>query len=567
MIGSNVSIFRKGLVLVCLPIGLQLVVLICLLRLQFTADDADRWAVHTKEVIAAAEGSYRVVMEAVAQVRGAIITNNADFTPDLAVASNNALPSIEKLHTLVADNPAQVKRVEAFRNTAQTILDRVHEERERVRSGKSEDAAAMVTRLTAQKNTETLHELLATILSEEQKLDVDRIARVAAIRRQGYWFAGITAVVTVLVAALVLYLFVRNVAQRLALLARNAASLAERRPLAALVEGTDEIGVVDRAFHRAAERLAEADVAESQHREELERRAAELADANAQLARSNGDLRFKTQEIETFVYSVSHDLRSPLVNLQGFSKELARTCEELRSEAAAADVPKQNRDRMLELIDGDIIESVRFIQTAVSRSGNIIDSLLRLSRAGRLDYKHVRVDPDVIVQRVIDAMQSVIREKGAELAALPLPSAEADPTAVEQIFGNLIGNAVNYLNPNRKGRIEIGGQSLPDVNPGGGRQMVRYYVKDNGLGIPEAYLPKMFVAFQRLHGQVARGEGIGLAMVRRMVDRLGGEIWVESKEDVGSTFFFTLPAAEAGEDSDIPAAASGAYSNLFIAKD
>ena len=552
VVGSNISIFRKGLLLVCLPIGLQLIILIFSLRLQVSSDEASHWALHTKETIATAEESYRLVSETVAQIRGAIITKNPDFTPDLAVAEIKVLPAIDRLQTMVADNPSQAQRAKEFREIAVRVLDRVTEERDLVRSGRSAEAAGLVGTLMAEHGVEQLHETLSGILNEEQQLDHARLERVESVRRQEYWFVGIAVVATVGLAAVVLSWFTRNVAMRLEMLATNARNLANRKPLVAHVAGKDEIAAVDDAFHAAAGRLAEAEATEKQHRAELEMRAAELANTNAELGRSNNDLRFKTQEIETFVYSVSHDLRSPLVNLQGFSRELARSCEELRGQADDPFMPGETKRRMLDLIDSDILDSVRFIQTAVTRSSNIIDALLRLSRAGRIDYKHVPVDVAAVVTRVVEAMQSSIRDKNATVIVHGLPDAVADATAVEQIFGNLVGNAVNYLNPNRPGRIEIG--SLP---PDDG-DTVKYYVRDNGLGIPAAYLPKMFVAFQRLHGQIAPGEGIGLAMVRRMVDRLGGKIWVESKEGEGSTFYVTLPAATAGSAKSSVPVSSGA---------
>ena len=116
-----------------------------------------------------------------------------------------------------------------------------------------------------------------------------------------------------------------------------------------------------------------------------------------------------------------------------------------------------------------------------------------------------------------------------------------DPTALEQVFANLIGNAVNYLDPPREGRIEIGTTPAPP----GVHSLRIFYVRDNGLGIPAVALPRLFNAFQRLHGNVAAGEGIGLALVRRVVERHGGRVWAESREGVGTTFYLSLPEAEA----------------------
>lgn len=554
MPGSNLTIFRKGLLLVGVLLVFQLLLLVFLLRLQTEANNADRWAIHTKDVMAQTEEAYRLITEDVSQIRGVVVTGNPDFAPQLSYAADRVMAAFDRLENSVSDNPVELARVRSFRSDAAALLQWIADERELVSAGKSHEAVQGVLDLGRRGAIEKLHDHLQAILREEQRLDRERMDQVAAARRQGYWFIGVAAVITVGLAGLALWLFTRGVASRLATLAENAARLAERKPLAATVGGQDEIGRVDRAFRGAAIRLAEADIAEQRHRAELERRAAELSVANSDLAKANEDLRYKTQENETFVYSVSHDLRSPLVNLQGFSRELAQACKELRSAADEPGIPEQKRRQMLDLIDGDMLESVRFIQTAVSRSGNIIDALLRLSRAGRVEYKRQEVDVRSIVDRVVDAMQVTVRQKNAQVIVNDLPEADSDPTAVEQIFANLLGNAVNYLDHNRPGMIEVGAVAMPD---GDGRT-VRYYVRDNGLGIPAAYLSKMFVAFQRLHGTVAPGEGVGLALVRRITERLGGTISVDSTENVGTTFYVTLPAARRDAACPAPMTPAGA---------
>lgn len=547
MPASNFSIFHKGLLLVGVLLTFQLLLLAFLFRLQAQANEADRWALHTKEVMAQTEEAYRLLTEDVSQIRGMVVTGEAGFAPDMAHAADHVMTAFDRLESSVSDNSQQVARIQAFRADAAAMLRWIAEERQLVISGKQSEAVQGVSLLARQGAMEKVHDHLTAILQEEQRLDRQRMDRVAAARRQGYWFIGVAVVITVGLAAMALWLFTRGVASRLSVLAENAGHLAERQPLLGSVEGNDEIGKVDRAFRAAAERLAEADRAEQRHRAELEKRAAELSVANSDLAKANDDLRFKTQENETFVYSVSHDLRSPLVNLQGFSKELAHACQELRSAAEGPDVPEEKRKSMLDLIDGDILESIRFIQTAVSRSGNIIEALLRLSRAGRVEYKRQPVDVRAVVARVVQAMQLSVRQKNAQIIVNELLPAESDSTAVEQIFGNLLGNAINYLDHSRPGRIEVGMAPLADADG----KTVRYYVRDNGLGVPSAYLSKMFVAFQRLHGSIAPGEGVGLALVRRIVDRLGGSITVESTEGVGTTFFVTLPAART-EKADNP---------------
>jgi signal transduction histidine kinase len=241
-----------------------------------------------------------------------------------------------------------------------------------------------------------------------------------------------------------------------------------------------------------------------------------------------------------FIYSVSHDLRAPLVNLQGFSKELIRACDELRAAVRESSLAAATRQRIERVIDEDIGEALHYLQTAVLRASHIIDALLQLSRVGRVEYRRQRVEVHDIVQRVIDAMQGSIRARRAQVRVDELPAVWGDPTALEQVFANLVGNAVNYLDPARDGRIEIG----TTIAPPGVKSLRIFYVRDNGQGIPEVALPRLFNAFQRLHGNSTAGEGIGLALVRRVVERHGGRVWAESKEGVGTTFYLSLPEAD-----------------------
>jgi signal transduction histidine kinase len=261
---------------------------------------------------------------------------------------------------------------------------------------------------------------------------------------------------------------------------------------------------------------------------ELERRVIERT---AELAQVNRKLEQQTQENEMLVYSVSHDLRSPLVNLQGFSSELAEACREVRAVLDADNVPPDARHEGLELLDTRVSESIRFIQTAVMRLSTIIDALLRLSRAGRVEIQWQEVNAHELAARVIDSMRHTADERDATITLRQLPPIWGDPTAVESVLANLIGNALLYLDPARKGATVLR----------------TYYVKDNGLGIAKEHQARLFRAFQRLHPTVARGEGIGLAILRRSVERHGGRIWVESTVGVGSTFFVTLPALESAD--------------------
>ena len=195
-------------------------------------------------------------------------------------------------------------------------------------------------------------------------------------------------------------------------------------------------------------------------------------------------------------------------------------------------------ERGLALVDGNIAESLRFILSGVTRLSTIINALLRLSRAGRVEYQWQNVDVSAIVQRVAASLHATADNRCARIQVDALPLIWGDPTALEQLFANLIGNALNYLAPQRSGLVEVGcARGVPVTKDG----FLTYYVRDNGLGISEAYVHKVFQAFQRLHPTVAEGEGMGLVIVQRLVERHCGTIWVESKAGVGSTFYVALP--------------------------
>lgn len=290
------------------------------------------------------------------------------------------------------------------------------------------------------------------------------------------------------------------------------------------------------AFQDVTDRnLAEAEV--RRLNAELEDRVRERT---AELEAVNRELVHKNAENEMFVYSVSHDLRSPLVNLQGFSKELEKGARQLAGILSEEGVPADVRDRGRGLLDGKMATSVGFIQTAVLRLSGIIDALLRLSRVGRVEYQWEAIDVGRVVARVVDAAHGTVAERGATVRVAELPAAWGDRTAIEQVFANLVGNALTYLDPSRPGLIEVA--ALPLDEPAGFRT---YTVRDNGLGIADGHRQKIFQAFQRAHPGVGSGEGLGLAIVARVAERHHGRVWAESTPGAGSCFFVSLPVPPA----------------------
>ncbi|WP_168793428.1 sensor histidine kinase [Paraburkholderia aromaticivorans] len=523
----------KGLLLIAIPALFELALLSGLVKAQSDATQAERWAIHSQDVLRQTTAILDPVLGESVALRGAVLANDARFTTPVSVWMD-VDRRIDQLAELVADNPAQVERVvqvrqavQAYRQWSDRIQDMLH-------SGRRRDVLARFRDLAPSDVLDRFRQQLAAFQAEERRLDTLRSNAADAARERQQTLVVAAVFGSLLFVALAVWLFTRGVRGRLAVLADNAGRLAGNEPLAPIGPGRDEIARLDLTLHETSRRLLEAERIQARFRADLARRTGELA-------RINETLRQQTQENEMFIYSVSHDLRAPLVNLQGFSKELIRSCDELRAAVRESSLAAETRQRIERVVDEDIGEALHYLQTAVLRASHIIDALLRLSRVGRVEYRQQKVEVRDIVPRVIDAMQGSIRARRALVRVDELPAVWGDPTALEQVFANLIGNAVNYLDPSREGRIEIGTTPAPP----GVHSLRIFYVRDNGLGIPAVALPRLFNAFQRLHGNVAAGEGIGLALVRRVVERHGGRVWAESKEGVGTTFYLSLPEAEA----------------------
>jgi PAS domain S-box-containing protein len=271
--------------------------------------------------------------------------------------------------------------------------------------------------------------------------------------------------------------------------------------------------------------------------EEMERLKADLEirveERTKQLESTVVELRHKNEEVEAFVYIVSHDLRAPLVNLMGFARELQADCARLKTLVEPCVLSEVQRAEVSGILNSDLPSSVHFISQSSVKFERLIDSLLMLSRHGRQIYRIVDLNVGEVVAEAVATFRQQITEAGATVDVGYLPSVKGDLTSLGQVFSNLIGNSLKYRSPDRPLKLEIGGR----VEDG----TVNYWVRDNGLGIPETGKARLFQVFQRFHPQQAQGEGMGLAIAHRIVERHGGRIWAESREGEGTTFRFSLP--------------------------
>jgi signal transduction histidine kinase len=297
------------------------------------------------------------------------------------------------------------------------------------------------------------------------------------------------------------------------------------------------VGVIIVGVNRYVSRMREAGAAlKSAHDELAARRPileAAVAARTAELSRAN-------DELQRFAYIVSHDLRAPLLNIIGFTSELDHATRRLNdyvtktmAEGGAA-VPEDVRLASEE----DLPEAIGFIRTSTTKMDRLINAILKLSREGRRLLTPELLDMNALVAELAGSLQHQVEEAGAEVRIGRLPSLTCDRTAMDQVFSNLLENALKYTAAGRPPVIEVAGRTHLD---GAGRRVASYTVSDNGRGIAERDMERIFELFRRAGVQDRPGEGIGLAHVRALVRRLGGDISCSSTPDVGTIFTLTLP--------------------------
>ncbi len=238
--------------------------------------------------------------------------------------------------------------------------------------------------------------------------------------------------------------------------------------------------------------------------EELEQRVKERT----------AELEFAKGEMESFSYSVSHDLKAPVRTIEGFSRMLMA----------------EHADKL----DAEVLQILQVITTNTDRMRHLIDDLLALSRLGRQTIKKSDVNLGNVTGQVFERLKSQEPGRNLQLMVNDLPTAYADYSLLYQVMMNLLGNAIKYTRDRGTALIEVGGRIE-------GNEKI-FYVKDNGAGFDERFADKLFGPFQRLHLCAEyEGTGVGLAIVKRIIQRHGGRVWGEGKVNEGATFYFTLP--------------------------
>jgi light-regulated signal transduction histidine kinase (bacteriophytochrome) len=227
------------------------------------------------------------------------------------------------------------------------------------------------------------------------------------------------------------------------------------------------------------------------------------------------ELRRSNDELQRFAYVASHDLQEPLRTVASYVQLLAR--------------------RYRDQLGGDAAEFIDFAVSGVTRMQRLIEDLLAFSRVGTRGGAFEPVDMGLVLRAARDSLGAAIEESGASITQDPLPHVLGDPGQLEQMMTNLLGNALKFR-----------GDQPPRVHVGA-RRDGRFWelnISDNGIGIDPQYFERIFVIFQRLHARDEYpGTGVGLAICRKVVERHGGKMWVESSPGAGATFFLTLPAA------------------------
>lgn len=469
-----------------LVIGLALVIMAGLLAARVATLNRlhNERVAHALEILAESERLLVLVTHATSTQRGRALTGAPEFAQAHAETIGQIEPSMERLMSLTRDNAAQQARLLEIRGLLRARLREMRLTDDQLDAGDFEGARRRV--LLARDQMNELRAALAAFKAAETELLMRRRERAdrSAERLVGLIAAGL-GLAALLVAGAI-------------------------RALRARADALAQVNEEVRALNQGLEdRVAE--------------RTARLAEAN--------------EEIQRFAYIVSHDLRSPLVNVMGFTAELEAAQAEAAGLLAAArrDAPALATPARSEAIERDMPEAIGFIRAATQRMDRLIKAILRMSRDGRRPLQPEPLALGEVAGALAQGLRSQADAVGGRIEVGPLPAIVSDRLAVEQMLGNLLENALKYGRPGVPPEVRVSGERIGAA--------VRLRVADNGRGVAPEDRERIFELFRRAGRQDQPGEGIGLATVRSLARRLGGTIAIEDAPGGGSVFTLTLPAA------------------------
>ncbi len=483
----NLPIRYKCFVMASLPVACLVFEIGWQIRLLSGLTDAQQWMTHTQEVELTAADLQRLLLQIESNDRGYGLSGSEEFVLPLQQQEGQVPAIAEKLSRLVQDNPLQRSRARNLQELAAVKVSFARGVTDFFSSqpGVIRTPAMRLRLLESKARMDELMELSHVFVAEEERLREERLQKVRQqqeLSRRVLVFTIFTGIGT---GILTILIFSWSVSDRLSVLQDDSAHLARGEIIPAPLPGDDEVSNLAWALHAASHKIHD----QMQGLEALNR------------------------DLESFSYSVSHDLRAPLRHIHGFSKILQEDFGSVLPEEA---------NRYLSRI-----------ATGVERMGQLIDDLLNFSRVGRREIERKPVPLRPIVDDVIHQLSELSTERQVEWRLNPLPTVQADPALIKQIFANLLGNAAKFSRTREHPRVEVGAQSS--------EQGPAIYVRDNGVGFDMKFADKLFGVFQRLHrSEDFEGTGVGLATVARIVHKHGGAVWADSSPDQGATFFFTL---------------------------